>query len=111
MSLFEQQAKFAIMAARLILKAEEMGYQVTLGDAYRDPRIHGAPGVKRGYGAANSFHKKRLALDLNLFKNGVFLQSTEAHRALGEWWESIGGTWGGRFKTPDGNHYSYMEGR
>jgi hypothetical protein len=28
---------------------------------------------------------------------------------LGEYWELIGGTWGGRFKNPDGNHYSYGE--
>ena len=28
---------------------------------------------------------------------------TEDHEPLGEWWESIGGVWGGRFN--DGNHY------
>ncbi|HAO1973206.1 TPA: M15 family peptidase, partial [Escherichia coli] len=24
----------------------------------------------------------------------------------GEYWESIGGTWGGRFSRADGNHFS-----
>ena len=48
--------------------------------------------------------------NLNLFVDGVWLQSTEAHRELGEWWESVGGSWGGRFG--DGNHYSLAhEGR
>jgi hypothetical protein len=32
------------------------------------------------------------------------LESTEAHTPLGEQWEKMGGTWGGRFN--DGNHYS-----
>ena len=107
MTLREQQSKFAKMAAELILKAYELGYEVTLGDAFRDPRLHGDFGVKKGYGAANSFHKKRLAIDLNLFKDGKFLSSTEDHRKLGEWWESKCGTWGGRFK--DANHYSLGE--
>ena len=73
MTLRQKQSKFAEMAAKLILKAIEMGYEVTLGDAYRDPRLHGELGVKKGYGAANSFHKTRLAIDLNLFKDGFFL--------------------------------------
>ena len=111
MTLREQQSKFAKMAAELILKAYELGYEVTLGDAFRDPRLHGDLGVKKGYGAANSFHKKRLAIDLNLFKDGKFLSSTEDHRILGEWWESKGGTWGGRWagSRSDGNHYSLGE--
>ena len=109
MTLREKQSKFAKMAAELILKAYEMGYEVTLGDAYRDPRLHGEMGVKKAYGAANSFHKILLEIVLNLFKDGKFLGSTEDHRKLGEWWESKGGTWGGKFKQADGNHYSLDE--
>jgi len=111
MTLRQKQSKFAEMAAKLILKAIEMGYEVTLGDAYRDPRLHGELGIKKGYGAANSFHKTRLAIDLNLFKDGFFLGTTDDHKKLGEWWESIGGTWGGRWTgaRADGNHYSLGE--
>ena len=104
MSLLSKQSQFARMVPRLIDKAFELGYEVTLGDAYRDPRLFGAVGVKQGYGHSKSCHKLRLAIDLNLFRNGKFLSSSEDHRALGEWWESQGGTWGGRFN--DGNHYS-----
>ena len=57
MTLREQQSKFAKMAAELILKAYELGYEVALGDAYRDPRLHGDLGVKKGYGAAILFIK------------------------------------------------------
>lgn len=102
-TLRQKQSRFARMVPLLILYAYQQGYEVTFGDAYRDPRAFGAMGVRK-YGSANSNHKQRLAIDFNLFKNGKFLQTTAAHRPLGEFWESIGGTWGGRFN--DGNHYS-----
>jgi len=111
MSQRQQQSIFAVKVARLILQAQTLGYEVTLGDAYRDPRVHGAFGWKGGYGAVKSYHKLRLAIDLNLFKDGVLLTQTEAHRPLGTWWKAQGGTWGGDFKAPDGNHYSWGEGR
>lgn len=106
MTLRQKQSKFARMVADLIIKAYDLGYEVTLGDAYRDPRVFGAMGTRAGfaYGAPSSCHKLRLAIDLNLFKDGVYLQTTEDHQLLGEYWESVGGTWGGRFK--DANHYS-----
>ncbi len=100
MSLRVTQSEYAYLVGKLILQAYEMGYSVTLGDAYRDPRLHGAVGVKQGYGHPRSAHKQRLAIDLNLFKDGVFLGATEDHRPLGEWWEKQHklARWGGRFK-------------
>ena len=103
-TLGQKQRRFARMVAKLINKAYELGFEVSLGDAYRDPRLHGEMGVKKGYGAGRSCHKLRLAIDLNLFRDGRYLDRSEDHRQLGEWWESQGGTWGGRWG--DGNHYS-----
>jgi len=103
-TLRQKQSRFAGMVARLIDKAREMGYEVTLGDAYRDPRVFGELKTFKGYGNAASCHKLRLAIDLNLFRNGLFLPDSKDHEPLGAWWESQGGTWGGRFQ--DGNHYS-----
>ena len=108
-SLREKQSRFARMVAHLILKAEEIGFEVTLGEAWRSDaeavRLAG-----KGRGIKRSLHCERLAIDLNLFVDGVWLQSTQAHEPLGAWWESVGGVWGGRFG--DGNHYSLMhEGR
>lgn len=104
LTLGEKQRKLVRMIADLIIFAYDQGYELTLGDAYRDPRLHGAMGTKMGYGHPKSNHKQRLAIDLNLFKDGKYLASTEDHRFLGEKWESMGGCWGGRFN--DGNHYS-----
>jgi hypothetical protein len=105
-SLSVDQRRFARMIVQLINYIHAQGYEVTFGDAFRDPRLHGALGVKLGYGHPRSAHKQRLALDLNLFKDGKFLTMTSDHEPFGVFWESLGGAWGGRFSTPDGNHYS-----
>jgi hypothetical protein len=96
MSLRKQQSKFAKMIPLLILFAYEKGYEITIGDVW----------AKTGH-CKGSFHYKRLAIDLNLFKNGKYLKNTEDHKSLGLFWESIGGSWGGCWK--DGNHYSLGE--
>lgn len=103
----DKQVQFARLVPRLIDQAFALGFEVTLGDAYRDPRVFGPMGQKRGYSHPSSAHKQRLAVDLNLFKNGVFLEDTESHRPLGEWWKQQhpDARWGGDFR--DGNHYSF----
>ena len=109
MKLGEKQRLFTRLQAELDLWIYEQGYEFTDGDAYRDPRVHGASGEKKGYGHAKSCHKLRLARDKNLFRDGVFLTSTEDHRPIGEKWKSMHelARWGGDFSTPDGNHYSF----
>jgi len=97
MSLRKKQSEFARAVPRLIDRAHELGFEVTIGDCYRDPRCP--------YGSKSSRHKSRLAIDLNLFRNGRYLTETEDHAELGEFWETIGGIWGGRFD--DGNHYEW----
>ncbi len=97
MSLRKRQSEFAKNIPGLINKAISLGFEVTLGDAYRDPRCP--------YGSRSSRHKSRLAIDLNLFRQGEYMTGTSDHRQLGEWWEAQGGIWGGRFQ--DGNHYEW----
>lgn len=102
MRLGQKQEKFARMVPRLIDKAHELGFEVRIGHVMRCRDCN--------TGSEVSLHKEKLAIDLNLFKNGVFCASTADHKELGEWWESQGGAWGGRFN--DGNHYSLEhEGR
>lgn len=107
MKLSNKQKLFTRLVVTLLQKAHELGYEVTLGDAYRDPRLFGAIGEEKGYGHKSSCHKLRLAIDLNLFTtDGKYLDKTEDHKQLGEYWESLHELcrWGGRFN--DGNHYS-----
>jgi len=99
MKLGDQQRKFTLMIASLIIWAYREGYEITVGDFWAHDRHKD-----------NSFHYKRLAADLNLFKDGEYLTETEDHRPLGEEWERMGGSWGGRFSNPDGNHYQLGDG-
>lgn len=112
MTLGEKQRLFARLIGQLIKYAYDNGYELTFGDAYRDPRVHGDVGVKKSYSSANSVHKQRLAVDFNLFIGGVYQTSSEAHSKLGAYWKSLhpDARWGGDFSTPDGNHYSLTHG-
>ncbi|HEI6943019.1 M15 family metallopeptidase [Yersinia enterocolitica] len=106
MTLSEKQAVFTVMIAQLINWADEHGYRLTFGEAWRTPE-QAALNAKNGKGITNSLHTQRLAVDFNLFINGQYQDKSEAYKPLGEYWESIGGAWGGRFKSnPDGNHFS-----
>lgn len=109
MTLRQKQSLFARLVAQLLNEAYLRGYEVTFGEAYRSPE-EAARLARAGKGLANSLHTSRLAVDLNLFKDGKYLSSTESHRPLGEWWESLHELcrWGGRFN--DGNHYSVAHG-
>jgi hypothetical protein len=97
MTLRNKQIEFVRHLPKLFEKAFELGFELTIGDAYRDPRC--------SYGSKSSRHKSRLAIDLNLFRDGEYLTDTADHEPLGRWWEKQGGIWGGRFN--DGNHYEW----
>ena len=107
MKLGEKQRLFTKNIAKLINFAYDNGYELTFGDAYRDPRVHGNVGEKKSYSSANSVHKERLAVDFNLFKDGVYLTKTEDYKILGEYWESLHPLARSGIRFNDGNHFSF----
>lgn len=108
------QEEFAQQVANLIKKAGELGYGVTFGEAWRTPEQAALNAKKldaggNPVGISNSLHTERLAIDLNLFKDGVYITDDQGHRELGTWWKSkgVGYRWGGDFRPrPNPNHYS-----
>lgn len=100
MTLGQRQRLFAALVGTLITRAYLTGYEISLGAAFRTQAEAERLGFK------NSNHTRSLAIDLNLFRSGRYLQRTDEHRELGEWWEQQHELcrWGGRFG--DGNHYS-----
>ena len=86
-------------------------YTVTFGEAFR-PESVALAYAKRGIGISNSLHTKRLAVDLNLFDAGVFVDTSAGHRLLAEKWMETGLAFGIQpaagyyFQKQDGNHYS-----
>ena len=102
MTLSEKQSTFTQMIGLLIAFAFKNNYNLTFGDAYRDHR------ATFPYSHPNSLHHIRLAVDFNVFKEGHLLLHGKEFLDLGEYWENLGGTWGGRFK--DGGHFSLEHG-
>ncbi len=98
MTLRQKQSKFISMLGALIHYADQLGYELTGGDLWAMQ----AQGRKH---STNSKHYRRLAIDLNLFINGKYQRSTIAHLPLGEFWESMGGTWGGQSQVPGAKGY------
>lgn len=114
--LVEKQHFFSVTLARFITALSEKGYVVTFGEVYRDPewaKVLAERAKKSGAAAiSTSLHIDRLAADLVLRKHGMLLTDTEDYREAGLLWESYSVpkkhecAWGGRFRKPDGNHFS-----
>lgn len=113
MKLIDKQFSFASLVPLLLNKALELGFTVTLGECYRSP-AEAARLAKLGKGITGSLHTLKLAIDINLFRDGTYLTSAEAHRQLGTYWEGLSAGkdftchWGGHWG--DGNHYSIGHG-
>lgn len=99
MKLGKKQEKFSLMLGKLLMFIYAHGYQVRMGDVWAHDRH-----------SENSNHYIKLAADINLFKDDEYLTNSNDHKQFGEYWESLGGCWGGRFgdceSNRDGNHYS-----
>ena len=101
MSLSQEQAAFLLDACALIKYATEQGFTVTGGELARTPEQQ-AIYVKTGRSKTlNSNHLKRLAIDLNFFKDGQIIWNRPVLAPLGFYWESLHpkNRWGGNFKS------------
>ena len=105
MTLGEARRTFTILLCRLVLWAEARGYGVAFAEGMDRVTVKDPTTDHMRY----SLHESGLAQDLDLYKDGVYLTTTEDHRELGEHWEKMHPMckWGGRFKNVDGNHYSF----
>lgn len=108
MTLRERQELFAKNVAYLINFIFHQGYTCTLGEAYRTQE-QAQWYAEKGIGSKNSLHCKRLAIDLNLFKDGEYLSKSDYYEFAGEYWYSLheDNRWGGA--GGDGNHFSMTE--
>ena len=101
MSLVAHQATFLDHVCQLVQKAKELGFVVTGGELYRTPEQQQIY-VKTGRSKTmNSYHLRRLAIDLNFFKDGKLCYDIEALRPVGVFWESLDtkNSWGGNWNS------------
>lgn len=107
LTLGQRQELFMWGLTQLLVWLHAEGYKVRGGELQRDPRIAKLNDVN-GTGISNSLHIDKLAIDLNIFRNGQFLADTADHAPIGAMWKTLHPlfAWGGDFSKPDGNHYS-----
>ncbi len=101
MNLREARCTFSyLFAEKLLPKARELGFEYAIGEVAQFQ----LKGHREG-----SLHYSGCAGDPALYKDGIYLTKTEDYRELGEYWKSLDDNcyWGGDFKSPDGNHFSY----
>ena len=101
MRLGEKQELFSRLLVYLLTYAHSQGYDIRMGETWRS-KAAADDNARRGIGIKNSLHRKKLAVDLNLFKDGKYLTSIEGYLPLGEYWLSLHPLcrWGGDFKDP-----------
>lgn len=113
MTLREQRCKFGKLLPRLFDKAVELGYDIAPGEIVRSKEQAEANALA-GSGIANSLHLVGLAVDIMLFKDGLYITDSTGHTELGAYWKTLDPDcrWGGDFKSQDNDHYSLAwEGR
>jgi hypothetical protein len=114
MSLVAAQAAFLLDVGRLVHYATDQGWVVTAGELYRTPEQQELY-VKTGRSKTmNSLHLKRLAIDLNFFKDGKLVYDKQQIAPLGAYWESLDplNSWGGNGVTlVDVPHFSRGDGK
>ena len=108
------QDKFFRLTALLIAKAAELypakdGYRLGWGEALRTPE-QAQWNHDHGLGTLNTLHRDRLALDIEIRKDGVPVNKGFIYKPLGDYWESLDPacSWGGDFM--DIYHFSLAYG-
>lgn len=101
MSLREEQSAFSLDVMQLFVWLHEHGYDWTFGEAQRTPeqqKIYVDTGRSK---TMNSFHLKRLAIDLFIFQAGRLLTTKEEMQRIGDAWERMSSknSWGGNWNS------------
>lgn len=104
MTLREAQSAFLLDVCKLIQYATDRGYTVTGGELVRtaeQAELYKKTGFSKA--GAKSLHCQRLAIDLNFFEDGKYIEDKAHLQGIGEYWESLNpmNSWGGFFNGFD----------
>jgi hypothetical protein len=108
--MIDLQWKFLKNLCELFTEIEQRGFIATGGELYRtieQQKIYFDSGKSK---TMDSNHLKRLAIDLNIFKDGVLIYDKDILQPLGDYWEGLdeNNRWGGNFKGfLDTPHFEY----
>ena len=101
MTLRQRQTKFWLMIAQLIFKGHILQTPFFISEWGRSLAQQKLNVAKKLSKTMKSKHLDGLAVDIiflsDVDDDGVVNFSPDKYRELGEYWESIGGEWGGRY--------------
>lgn len=108
LTLGQEQEAFSVQVAQLIQKAVELGFTVRLGEALRTAEQQALYFKAGKTKTMESNHLRKLAIDLNLIRDGQLATAAQIH-TLGKWWEDQeprnrwGGSWRGLVESGKSN--------
>lgn len=112
MTLREKRILFSNLIAQQLLDMNVFPHSACF-DQVKRTQAEANANATAGTGIKNSLHLEGLAADINLYFNGAYMDSSDAHKPFGEMWKARHPMckWGGDIKggRPDGNHYSFSE--
>ena len=96
-----EQFAFLLDVCKLVAYAVVLGFTITFGEAFRtleQQAIYVQTGRSR---TLDSYHLKRLAIDLNFFRQGKLCYDKAILQILGDYWESLSpkNSWGGNWNS------------
>ena len=111
--LLAKQQLFMRCFSKLLNWGQANGYEFTGGQLKRTQE-EADTNAASGAGISNSLHRISLAVDLNIFKAGEWINTLDGYRPLGEFWKTLdpAACWGGDFRNskglpkPDADHFS-----
>lgn len=106
LTLGQMQRIHVQLVSELIAFTYAQGYQLSWGEAFRTAQ-QAQWDAAHGTGIVNSVHCDRLAVDLQLFKDGVYLTDPAAYKFMADYWQSLHPLCraGYYFKTVDADHF------
>ena len=107
----ELQRRHVEYVGKLIAFVYAQGYELSWGEAFRTSE-QAQWDAEHGTGILRSVHCDRLAVDLQLFSEGVYLTDPMDYQFMGTFWKQLDPLcrWGGDFQTVDADHFSLTYG-
>lgn len=101
MSMVSEQNDFLLDVCKLIHFATNNGWKVSGGELYRTDEQQKIYFAQKKTLTMNSNHLRRLAIDINFFKNDKLTYDKDDLAGIGKYWESLNpkNRWGGNFKN------------
>jgi hypothetical protein len=107
MTLRQKQSVFLDMVGKLICHAQALGITIFVLEWYRSEERQAQLRAAGKSWIARSKHQDGLAVDLVVMDGRGVTWDVARYKPLGEFWKSIGGTWGGDWKVVDAVHFEY----